>query len=215
MNDLQRVLKSLRRPLVLLPIGGAILLVIIWLAVFYLPQGSKLSKYDAQESSLRATQLALNERLQSLKKLSNSDLCHLYAQYATAAPSSLENTTYLRQINLLVEQSGLHLISISTGSQSGATSAGSLSAVPYSLNVSGPYDDQLKLMQEIYSQPRLTTISSVTLSGGGPATNRSTPLQASYSLMVYDTASPAVAASATSATTSTTTTVPTSCSSTP
>lgn len=58
------------------------------------------------------------------------------------------------------------------------------------LTVKGPYDSLLNLIKSIYSMPRLTDINDLAVKGGGPGTNRSTPLQATLDLVIFSSAQP-------------------------
>lgn len=180
-------------------VAGVIVL-LIWLVSWYLPQGKTLSKYDAQKANLLSQEASLQARLLALQKLHNSNLCNLHEQYDALVPPVVENTGYLRELNATVTQAGVHLNSVTLGNP-GAGGTGGLASIPITLNTTGTYDAELQLMNLIYALPRLTTITSLNISGGQAP--RNSPLQITYNLQIFDTA-PAV----NPAVPTTTTTVP-------
>jgi Tfp pilus assembly protein PilO len=209
------VLKSLRSPLILAIIGGTVLVLIIWLVAVFLPQGSKVNKLNSQAATLQTEQNALNAKVIQLKRLKNAGLERLHNQYTSLVPSTPNTAQYLKQINAIVAQSGCTLSSVSlalplppAGPAAAAAGAGKAATpavvsnaytIGVSLQVTGTYDDNLKLIQLIYNSPRLTTIGTVSLTGGGPTSNRSTPLTADYVMTIYEL--PNLAAATTTTTT--------------
>jgi Tfp pilus assembly protein PilO len=211
--DRATLVKTLRTPVILAIIGGTLVVFLIWVFVVFLPQGSKVSKLNAQAASLQTQQNALNARLQELKHLKNSNLEGLHNRYSALVPSTANTSQFLKQINNIVNASGVTLSTISvsptasaltptapasTGSKTPAAPPSGALAIGVNLSVAGTYDQNLKLIQLIYQAPRLTTINQITLSGGGSGTNRGTRLTATYMMTIYE------ASSAPSATTTTT-----------
>lgn len=209
------ILKAMRSPVILAIIGGTLLVLIIWLVVVFLPQGSKVNKLNTQAASLQSQQDALKARLRNLEKLRNSNLTKLHTQYSQLVPTAADTGQFLKQISALVGQSGASLKSITLsqptapiggGAQAPGTSGNpfggaaqnntpgaaikkttsSAYTIAVSLAVTGTYDQQLRLMQLIYSAPRLTTIDEVNLEGGGPTSNRGTILAAGYTMTIYE-----------------------------
>jgi Tfp pilus assembly protein PilO len=190
-NTSHDVIKALRVPRVLVPILATVVVVILWLVVFYLPQSSKLSKLNTQQQSLQAKQVALQAELTQLQHLQNSGLSALSAQYDALLPPTIDNTGYLKLINSAVQQAGATLLSFTPGTATtnSAAAVNGVNSVPISLNTTGTYDQEIKLMQLIYGLPRLTVINSLSMSGGGPTSNRATVLDVTYSMTIFDTSS--------------------------
>jgi Tfp pilus assembly protein PilN len=197
MMDREAILKAMRSPIVLAIIIGSVLVFIIWLVAVFLPQGSKVSKLNAQAATLQSQQNALNARLIQLKRLNNSNLQALHRQYSTLVPPAPDTAQYLKQINATVGQAGVKLNSITLAPPAAPAAPAPVpgqKAVPLSaadtiaveLSVAGTYDQNLRLIQLIYNAPRLTTINQVSLVGGGATTNRGTILTASYVMTIYE-----------------------------
>jgi hypothetical protein len=192
--------KAVRSPLILAIVGGTVVVLLIWLVAIFLPQGSKVNKLNAQAVSLQSEQNDLNAKVAQLKKLKNAGLERLHNQYTGLVPPAPDTAQYLKQINAIVSQSGAKLQSVSIAAPaapaaapaatpgSGAAKSATSSAITIgiTLTVQGTYDEQLRLIQLIYSAPRLTTINTVALSGGGPTSTRTTPLNAGYTLTIYE-----------------------------
>ena len=62
------------------------------------------------------------------------------------------------------------------------------------MSVTGPYDNLLTFIKDIYGLPRLTQINALTISGGGPNTSRSTVLNMTATLTIFTTAKSTAAA---------------------
>lgn len=191
--DRAAILKALRTPVILAIIVGTVVVFLIWLLAIFLPQGSKVNKLNAEASSLQAQQTQLNDRLHQLERLKNSNLQKLHTQYTGLVPATANTSTYLKQINAVIAQAGVTLTSVSIAPPAppagSAVSKGALSqafTINVSLAANGTYDQQLKLIQDIYAMKRLTTISNVILSGGGASTNRSTSLTGTYTMTIYE-----------------------------
>ena len=58
------------------------------------------------------------------------------------------------------------------------------------MDVTGTYDATLALIKGLYDLPRLTSIDTLSITGGGPTTNRSTPLTTALELTAYTSAAP-------------------------
>jgi Tfp pilus assembly protein PilO len=188
MNTSTPIKKAFRTPSVYIPILVAIVVLIVWMFGLFLPQGSKLSKLNAQEQTLQQKQQDLQAELARLRKINPVALTRLHNQYSIAIPSSIDNTGYLNQINGAMAAAGVKLVSFTPG-VAGASSAETVAGVtpiPVSLITSGTYDQELSLMQLLYKLPRLTTISSIQVTGGGPGMNRASPLTMTMLMTIYE-----------------------------
>lgn len=185
MTDRAEVLKAIRTPAILITIIATFLVLVIWLVVFFLPWNSKVSKLNAQQQQLTAEQQSLNHKLKSLEHLKNSNLSQLHDLYSGLLPTATDTDQYLKLINSTVVASGAKLLSFTIGTPSSGTG---VVALPVTLSALGTYDQQLKLIQLLYQASRLTVITAVNLTGGGPTTTRSTKLTGSYTMSIYEVA---------------------------
>jgi len=194
-------LATLKRPPVLIAIAVAVLVLLVWLVVYFLPQGSKISKLDAQEQSLEQKVAAVQARVALLKKTfaHMPAIASMERKLATYAPATPDEYNYVTSLHTAVNSSVVTLTSISPGaitasgtgsSASSASSASTVSTIPFTLVVKGTYDHLLSLINNIYALPRLTDIDSIDFTGGGPGTNRTTPLSATFDLTIFTTAKP-------------------------
>ncbi len=192
MSQAVRLPDVLKNRRVLLAIGVAVVLALVWLVAFFLPQGKELSKYQSQQQQLETQQSSLEARLVQLRATSKAvpKLLALQSQFNGLIPSSPDVYNYLTLMSNTASAAGVHLVSI-TPATSGTPVAGTnLFAIPVTLNTTGTYDSTLGFIKAIYALPRLTVIDSVSISGGGPPTNRSSSLSESFALTIYTTAKP-------------------------
>ena len=168
----------------------AVLVAVIWLVAFFLPQGSKLSSLSSQDQKLQAEKTSLQAQLHALQttQKATAKLESLKKTYSALVPSAPDTFPYYTQIGKVVAGSGAILTAVTITTLSGGAANGAVTEIPVSLTVTGSYDQILKLLTAIYAMPRLTTISSITLNGGGPNTTRATPLTASLTMAIYTTA---------------------------
>jgi hypothetical protein len=66
------VTKALRSPVVLIGLVGALVVVLIWLFAFFLPQGKKLNTLNTQEQALQVKQAGLEAQVAALQKTSEA-----------------------------------------------------------------------------------------------------------------------------------------------
>ena len=202
---------ALKRPPVIIAIAVALLVLVIWLLAFFLPQGHKLSTLNAKEQTLQQLVDAGNAKVAHLKHTFE----HVgqfeakqtkFETYVPSTPDVFKTTAnYTSSLSAAVAAAGMTLTSVapavarsasgstasssgSSTSSSGTSSSGAVTAIPVVLTVTGPYDGLLTLINSIYSMPRLTLINSLNVRNGGPGTNRSSPLQATLDLDIFTTA---------------------------
>jgi Tfp pilus assembly protein PilO len=183
----------LRSRSVLVGVGVGLVVLLIWLVAFFLPQGKDLSKYQTQQRQLQAQQSQLELQLAQLRATSKATpkLLALDAQYTGLIPPTDDIYNYIKQMSSTVMASGEHLVSITPSNVGSPVPGTSLYAIPIALNTMGTYDSTLALIKAIYGMPRLTVINSMSISGGGPLTNRGTTLTENFALTIYTTAKPA------------------------
>ena len=199
MNAASSTTAALKRTPVIIAIVVAVLVLLIWLVAFFLPQGHKLSTLNGKEQALQTEVDAGNAKVAHLKRTFQ----HVgqleveqnkFEAYVPSTPNLFKTTAnYTSSLSAAVTAAGMTLTSVSPGLAHGQTSASSstaLTTIPVVLLVSGPYDNLLSLIKGIYTLPRLTVINSVATSGGGQGTNRSTPLKATLDLVIFAAAKP-------------------------
>ncbi|MGH9091817.1 MAG: type 4a pilus biogenesis protein PilO [Acidimicrobiales bacterium] len=202
---------ALKRTPVIVAMAVAVVVVIVWLLAFFLPQGHKLSTLNAKERTLQQAVDTGNAKVAQLKH-TFQHVGQLEAEqakfqaYVPSTPDLFKSTAnYTSSLSATVAASGVTLTSVSPGaakasslstspskssSSTSSSTSTSLTVIPVTLSVTGTYDHLLTLVTNIYALPRLTDINSLALHGGGPSTNRSTPLQATLDLVTFTTAQP-------------------------
>jgi len=185
-------LTALRRPPVLIAIVIALVVVLVWLVAFFLPQGSKIGTLDAQEHSLEQKVAAVQVKVARLKKTFAhvTTIEAMAGKLATYAPATADEYNYVTSLHTAVTSSLVTLTSVSPGAITAPATGSTLSTIPFTLVVKGTYDHLLSLIDAIYALPRLTDIDSIDFTGGGPGTNRTTQLGATFDLMIFTTAKP-------------------------
>lgn len=196
MSDSPSTTDVLRSTPVLIGVAVTLVVVLIWLFAFFLPQGSKVSKLDAQVQTLQQKVTQGNAKVALLKRDSQTapKLAAELAKLKQYIPATAGVYNYINTITATVKASGTKLTTISTSPEAAAPTSGTYYAIPVTLSVTGTYDQVLKLITDIYALPRLTIIPTLQISGGGVGTNRSTALTVSMHLETFTTSKPPVAA---------------------
>jgi Tfp pilus assembly protein PilO len=191
-SDARLPLDILKKTPVIVSVVVAVVVVLIWLVAFFLPQGSKISKLDSQVQTLQSKVTAGNQKLAILKResLTNSKLTAELATLKNYVPTAPDVYTYIGTITATVKSAGCKLVSLSPSGEGAASSGSSFYQIPVDLSVTGTYDHLLRLISDIYALPRLTIIPTMNISGGGPGTNRSTTLSATLDLETFTTSPP-------------------------
>ena len=177
---------------VLISLAVGLVVLLIWALAFFLPQGKDLSKYRAQQQQLQTQQASLQAQLAQLRATSKATpkLLALQAEYTDLVPPTADIYNYINLMSSTAAANGMHLVSITPSSAGTPVPGTSLLQIPVSLVTSGSYDSTLGFIKAVYALPRLTVIDSMSLTGGGPGTNRSTSLNESFSLTIYTTSKP-------------------------
>lgn len=195
MNRTQQLAFFRSKPM-LIALAVALAVILIWLVAFFLPESSKATKLQAQDQSLQAQVARANARLAALRLTSKATpqllaLQHQYASYVPDQPDVLNGPSpYVDLLDNTATQTGIKLTSINPGAVTTVPGL-AFSGIPISISATGTYDSMLSFVKALYQTSRLTSIQSISVSGGGPTTNRGSPLTASLSLEVYTTAKPA------------------------
>ncbi len=192
----------LRTPKVILAIVAAVVILFIWLFAFLLPSNSKISSDRAQLPKLEAKQAQLNAEVAKLRTIAAGEgpLTAKLDELATAVPPASDdnaNLNYLHSIYASEAQAGVTQLTISQITASASAQTSTIIPIPVSLSVEGTYDQGVIFIKLLYNLPRLTTISSVSITGGGPSSNRGTLLNLSISATIYANSSPTAPATPT------------------
>lgn len=196
-----RTLTALRRKPVLISIAVGVIVVVVWLLALFLPEGSKVSSLQVKEASLQQEISQGNAKVARLKhtfqQASQLDAMDAALQAAVPSTPDIFKTTanYTSSLSAAAAADQMVVTSVNPQGATAGTSGSAFTSIPVSLDVSGTYDHLLSLIGSIYTLPRLTDISSVKITGGGPGTNRTTSLKATLGLVAFTTAKPATTAS--------------------
>jgi Tfp pilus assembly protein PilO len=194
MNRNQQI-AFLRSKPVLIALAVAALVVLIWLVAFFLPEGSKASKLRTQQQGLENQVAQDNAKLALLKRTSQATpqleaLLTRYQNYVPPQPDVLSGPdAYVNLLDSTATSTGVTLTSINPGTPV-AVPGLTFTGIPVAISAKGTYDALLAFLKAVYALPRLTSVQSVTVGGGGPNTNRSTVLTSAMNLQIYTTAKP-------------------------
>lgn len=186
-----------RKPIVLVSIIGAVVVVAVWLFAFYMPEGKKISQYNAQVTTLQTKQTSLDATLKQLQttQASTPKLNALQTQFTTLIPPTANIYVYNLQFDNIAKLNGINPSSINLGVGGGtSTPTGTTAAyqtIPITVSTKATYDQVLGLIKSIYALPRLTVINTISIGGGGaaPTINRATLLSVSLSMSIFTTGS--------------------------
>lgn len=169
----------------MLGIAAALVVVLAWALVFFVPQGHKLSSLRAQETTLQQKVNAGNAKVARLRNESqhSAQIAAMVKKLEAYAPGT-SDISYIALLSNTAKASGVTVDSIGPGTASVVTGS-SYQSIPFSASVTGTYDQILSFIKAVYAMPRLTDINSVQISGGGPKTSRATALTASFQLEIF------------------------------
>ena len=180
-----QALAGLRNRTMLLIIGGALVVLLIWFVAYFSPSGKQLSSVNAQTVSAQTQQAQLNEQLARLKVYANQAgaLLQLSNRLTAALPSTTDIYDYITELSNAANATGVTILSVSPDTPT--STPGKVTLIPVQVSTQGSYDQMLAFMKALYALPRLTIMNSVQLSGGGSGTNRSTQLSASFDMDIF------------------------------
>lgn len=180
------LLQVAKKPIVLLGALALVAVVVAWFLAFFEPQSHKLASLDAQRSTLQQTLVKDQARLQRVRQESHhvGQIQAIDSKLKGYVPSTEDLYTYIQTLSSAGNKSGITIVSLQPSTPV-ATSGTSYTAIPITAQVKGPYDHLLAFLSSIYSLPRLTDVNGVNITGGGPGTNRSTALSATFDLVIF------------------------------
>ena len=105
-------------------------------------------------------------------------------QLTAAVPNTADIFNYITALQNTATAAGVTVTTLSP-TQPVAATGERFATIAVQMTVTGTYDDTLALIKGLYALPRLTSINTVSITGGGPTTNRSTALTTALALTAY------------------------------
>ena len=186
MTKASQVLSVAKKPLVLIGAAGLVVVMLAWLFAFFLPQTRKLSSLETQKATLQQNVVLDQAKLQRVRQESHhvGQIQAIDSKLKGFVPTSEDLYTYIQTLSSAGNAAGISISSLQPGAVTPASGT-AYSAVPIVASVKGTYDQLVSFMNAIYKLPRLTDINSVSITGGGPGTNRSTQLAVTLNLAIF------------------------------
>jgi len=177
-------LAGLRNRTMLLVIGGAVFVLLIWFVAYFSPAGKQLASVNAKTQTALVQQSQLDQQLARLRSYSKETgtLLQLSDRLSAALPPTTDIYDYLTALSNAAASAHVTIQSVSPSTP---TTAGALSVIAVQVATTGSYDQTLAFIKALYALPRLTIISSLQISGGGSGSNRSVALQGSFALDIF------------------------------
>ncbi len=180
-------------------VAGIVIVVLLVAYVAWIsPEGSKLSKLNAQEATLTTQEQSLSSVIANLRREGGHLLanCAALSVRAEQIPSSPDEGVFLTQINALASSTGATLpgysFSVVPPSSTSSTtvnkpSAPVLPAITVKLNFSGTYSEVTAFLNGLDKLGRLYVVSSYSLSQSNTSslTSSGTPVVISPSTVPY------------------------------
>lgn len=190
MTDNTILIRTIRKPTFILSIVVGFVVILLWLFVFYFPYGTKISNYNKESQTLLTEQAALNQQIVVLQHTAarSPELLSKLAEFSTLIPDNANPYPYITTIQNAAVAAGVYIKGVTVPS-AGVAVAGTqnITAIPIPLMTQGTYDATLAFIKSIYALPRLTSIDSIVITGGG-VSGRQTVLDVIYALTIYTTA---------------------------
>lgn len=186
MTKLSPIFDLAKRPFVLLSALGLVAVILVWVLLFFVPQSHKLTSLESKKTALQQALVQDNARLLRVRSESHhvGQIETLYKQLKGYAPQTGDLYTYIQTLSGAGKAAGVSITTLQASPLQSVTGS-PYSAIPIDAEVKGTYDHMLSFIKAVYALPRLTDINSISLSGGGPGTNRSTTLSATMDLVIF------------------------------
>jgi Tfp pilus assembly protein PilO len=113
----------------------------------------------------------------------------MYDRLNGYVPATEKLYTYVQTISHSAKAAGVTITSLAPSTLVAITGT-PYSAIPVTASVKGTYDQLLAFIKSLYDLPRLTDVNALSVSGGGPGTNRATVLSASFQLAIFTSQKP-------------------------
>jgi len=148
--------------------AGTLVLSLIVYAAWISPEGSHLTKLQAQRTTLQAQETALQVRIGTLKreKAQLGTDCQQLSTNLTEIPGTPDVDSFLQQVTALAVSSGdPNTPSISVTQATGGA-AGGVTPVTVAMTLAGTYGQMMSFLQGLDTFPRLFTVTSIAVTGG-------------------------------------------------
>ncbi|MGH9100035.1 MAG: type 4a pilus biogenesis protein PilO [Acidimicrobiales bacterium] len=165
---------------------GVVVVLVVWILAFYLPQTHKLAALGTQRATLQST-VATDEAHLERAKSEDHHIGRIRAMYDELdgyVPASADLYTYIRTLSTAAKSAGVTITSLSPSTLAAATGT-AYSGVPITASVKGTYDQLLAFVTRLYDLPRLTDVNQLSITGGGLGTDRGTLLSATLQLAIF------------------------------
>ncbi|MEA3076845.1 MAG: hypothetical protein QOF60_1753 [Actinomycetota bacterium] len=158
--------------LILIGVGAALVLSIVWFMVLWSPQGKSLDQAKADKVAAEQRASELQVRLTHLKKLeANAAVLEAEkAKLATAIPATDELDKFILAVNDRAAKSGVSFVSVSPVPPAAAGPGASSSAPPainLQIAVNGDYFQIMSFLEKLRDGERLVTVETFSLSKVG------------------------------------------------
>lgn len=158
-------LKKFRIPL-FIGVGTLVFGLIVY-AAWISPEGSHLTKLQAQQTTLQAQETALQVRIATLKK-EKSQLgtdCQELTTDLTEIPGTPDVDSFFTQVTALAVASGDPITPTINVTQATGTPKAGVTPVTVGLTLSGTYGQMSSFLEGLDSFPRLFTVSTISVVG--------------------------------------------------
>jgi type IV pilus assembly protein PilO len=178
------ILGILRQRKVLIAAAVGLLVLLIWLVAIFVPEGHKLAAVNAKVQAAQTQQVELQARLTRLRAYSkqSAEFEALSQRLTAAVPPTTDVYDYITAISNAASGTGMQVTNVDPAIP---VSSSGVAVVPVTVSAAGTYDQTLAFLKALYSLPRLTVISGVSITGGGTGTSRSTKLNDQFTLSIF------------------------------
>ncbi|MHB8243934.1 MAG: type 4a pilus biogenesis protein PilO [Acidimicrobiales bacterium] len=153
----------MKRPRVLGAVGGALLLIVVFYFAWWSPQGGKLASIEAQKQAQSIQISSLQANLTQLQQ--DSQFVTRYQSFLTffgsQVPVQPQQGQLISMLGRLSTSDKVDITQVTANTLVPAVAPSTLSTIPISMTVTGPHDNLLRFLSDMYSLPRLITIQSV------------------------------------------------------
>lgn len=164
MNKIRSLnLEVLKRPRVLGAVGVVLVLLIAWYFAWWSPESSKLASVQQQQTRQTQQISVLNAHLQEIIREDAivAKYQNFLAFFGSQVPVQPEQGQLVYMLGRLEKSDNVDISSINASTTAAPTTGSTLSTIPITMSVSGPHNNVVKFLADLYSLPRLITIQSV------------------------------------------------------
>ena len=153
---------------VLIAVGAAVLLTILWYFMLYSPQSGKIDEAKQQRTAEQQRESELAARLTRLKNLEANAVVleRERARFLTAVPDTDRIDEFIIQVNERAADAGVRFVSVAPA-QPGAGPPAAVTPISLQMQVQGDYFAILRFMEALRDGPRLVVVDNFSLSGQG------------------------------------------------